>query len=174
MSLPWPFAVLAPRANWALLSFLSHAVLAAWSASQKFNAIDITGADYAREFSLQDSETKPRTFAEFRGEVVLLFFGFTPCPDVCPTALSHAAEVKKQLGNVHDNLQVIFVTVDPERDSAIVLKTCTIALDPAFWAGHRCRRYRGTIPIPPVFEGLEKMHLTPEIKAPTFSCATSI
>ena len=115
-----------------LLASISLAVLAACTATPKFNAIDITGTDYAREFSLRDPYGKARTLAEFHGKVVLLFFGFTQCPDVCPTALTRAAEVKKQLGSDSDKLQVIFVTVDPERDSAVVLKAYTGAFDPTF------------------------------------------
>ncbi len=132
MPLLWPYVVLTRRKCCALLAFISLASLAACSASPKFNAIDITGADYAREFSLRDVNGKTRTLAEFRGKIVLFFFGFTQCPDVCPTALTRAAEVKKQLGGDGDKLQVIFVTVDPERDSAVVLKAYTEAFDPAF------------------------------------------
>jgi len=97
-----------------------------------FNAIDITGADYAHDFRLNAADGSERALADFRGKIVLLFFGFTQCPDVCPTALSRAAAVKKLLGVDGDKLQVIFVTVDPERDLPVVLREYTHAFDPSF------------------------------------------
>lgn len=100
--------------------------------SHKFNAIDITGADYARDFRLNAADGGTRTLADFRGKVVLLFFGFTQCPDVCPTALSRAAEAKKLLGTDGEKLQAIFVTVDPERDLPVVLREYTHAFDASF------------------------------------------
>jgi protein SCO1/2 len=87
-----------------------------------FKAIDITGADYARELSLTDPEGKRRSLAEFKGRLVVVFFGFTQCPDVCPTTLVELAAVKKQLGAEGDKVQGIFVTVDPERDTPELLK----------------------------------------------------
>jgi len=97
-----------------------------------FNAIDITGADYARDFRLNAADGGQRSLADFRGKVVLLFFGFTQCPDVCPTALSRAAAVKKLLGADGDKLQAIFVTIDPERDLPVVLQEYTHAFDSSF------------------------------------------
>lgn len=97
-----------------------------------FKGIDITGAPYGRDFSLLDPQGKVRTLADFRGKVVMLFFGFTQCPDVCPTALARAAEVKKRLGPDGQKLQVIFVTVDPERDKPQMLAGYTAAFDPTF------------------------------------------
>ena len=101
-----------------------------------FNSIDITGAEYAQAFELRDSDGKPRKLSDFQGKVALLFFGFTQCPDVCPTALTRAAAVKKQLGADGDKLAVIFVTIDPERDSPAMLKDYTAAFDPSFVGLH--------------------------------------
>jgi protein SCO1/2 len=97
-----------------------------------FSSTDVTGADFGQDFRLTDTDGKERTLADFRGQVVMLFFGFTQCPDVCPTALSRAADVRKKLGPDADRLQVIFVTLDPERDSAPVLKAYTAAFDASF------------------------------------------
>ena len=93
--------------------------------AQKFNSVDITGANYARDFALTDHTGAKRTLADYRGKVVAVFFGFTQCPDVCPTTLSDMAQVKKRLGSDGEKLQVMFITVDPERDSQAVLSaTC--------------------------------------------------
>ena len=97
-----------------------------------FLATDLTGADYARDLRLQDPEGRWRTLSEFKGRVVLLFFGFTQCPDVCPTALARAAEVRRLLGEEAARLQVIFVSVDPERDTADLLRDYMAAFDPSF------------------------------------------
>lgn len=97
-----------------------------------FHGIDITGAEYGRDFRLADPDGKVRTLADFRGRFVMLFFGFTQCPDVCPTALARAAEVRRQLDADAGRLQVIFVTIDPERDVPKVLGTYTRAFDPTF------------------------------------------
>ena len=103
---------------------------------QSFQSIDITGAEYAQAFELRDSDGKPRKLSDFQGKAVLLFFGFTQCPDVCPTALTRASAVKKQLGADGDKLAVIFVTIDPERDSPAMLKDYTAAFDPSFVGLH--------------------------------------
>jgi len=99
------------------------ALLAACSAEQKpaFKGIDITGAEYARQLALPDASGKPRTLADFKGKVVVVFFGFTQCPDVCPTALAEIAEVKQKLGADGAKVQSVFVTVDPERDTPEVV-----------------------------------------------------
>jgi len=99
-----------------------------------FNGTDITGADFGRDFRLKDPSGRERTLADFKDKVVLLFFGFTQCPDVCPTALARAAEVKSLLGPDGDRLQVLFVSVDPERDTPEVLNAYTAAFDPTFLA----------------------------------------
>lgn len=97
-----------------------------------FNGIDITGADYGKDFRLRDAGGRERTLADFRGKAVMMFFGFTQCPDVCPTALARAAEVKRLLGPDGERLQVLFVTVDPERDTPAVLGEYTRAFDASF------------------------------------------
>jgi protein SCO1/2 len=99
-----------------------------------FNAVDITGADYAKDFSLKDVDGKVRTLADFKGKVVVLFFGYAQCPDVCPTTMTEMAQVKQQLGSDGDKLQVLFVTVDPARDTPEVLKAYMGAFDPGFVA----------------------------------------
>jgi len=99
-----------------------------------FNAVDITGADYARDFALADHNGQLRHLSDFAGKVVLVFFGYTQCPDVCPTTMSDLAEVKKQLGADGARLQVLFVTVDPERDTPSVLKNYMVNFDPTFLA----------------------------------------
>ena len=103
-------------------------------AKPTFNAVDMTGADYAKNFSLTDADGKVRTLADFKGKVVVLFFGFAQCPDVCPTTMLEMAQVKQQLGADGDKLQVLFVTVDPERDTPVVMKAYMNAFDPSFVA----------------------------------------
>jgi protein SCO1/2 len=99
-----------------------------------FNAIDITGADYAKELALTDADGKPRTLADFKGKVVVVFFGYTQCPDVCPTTMAELAQVKKELGPDGSRVQGIFVSVDPERDTAELLKAYVVNFDPSFVA----------------------------------------
>ena len=99
-----------------------------------FNAVDMTGADYAKGFALKDADGKERTLADFKGKVVVLFFGYAQCPDVCPTTMTEMAQVKQQLGKDGDKLQVLFVTVDPDRDTPEVMKAYMGAFDPAFVA----------------------------------------
>jgi protein SCO1/2 len=109
------------------------AVLAACDAgSQRFNSVDITGAEYARDFSLTDHTGSRRTLADYRGKLVVIFFGFTQCPDVCPTTLSDMAEVKKRLGKEGDAVQVIFITVDPDRDTPQLLAQYVPGFDSSF------------------------------------------
>ncbi len=103
-------------------------------AKPQFKAIDVTGADYARDFQLTDHNGQPRTLKDFSGKIVVLFFGYTQCPDVCPTTLSELAEVKKLLGKDGDRLQGLFVTVDPERDTPEMLKAYMANFDPTFVA----------------------------------------
>jgi len=99
---------------------------------QTFNSIDITGANYGRDFSLTDQNGNRRTLADFRGKVVLIFFGYTQCPDVCPTTLAEMAQVKAKLGSAGDRLQVLFISVDPERDKPAVLAQYVPSFDPSF------------------------------------------
>lgn len=97
-----------------------------------FNHVDITGADYARDFSLTDHRGKERSLADFRGKVVTVFFGFTQCPDVCPTTLQRMVEVRHLLGEQGKDVQVVFITIDPERDTVPVLAQYVVAFDPSF------------------------------------------
>ncbi|MET0351042.1 MAG: SCO family protein [Rhizobacter sp.] len=99
-----------------------------------YNAVDITGATYGKSLSLTDAEGRPRTLADFNGKYLVVFFGFTQCPDVCPGTLAELAQVKKALGPDGDKVQGVFVTVDPERDTAEVLKGYVTAFDPSFVA----------------------------------------
>src|SRR5260221_75408 len=94
---------------------------------------DVCSSDlYATDIRLSDPDGNERTLADFRGKAILVFFGFTQCPDVCPTALARAAEVKRLLGPDGERFQTLFVTVDPERDTPEVLKAYTAAFDPSF------------------------------------------
>ena len=100
----------------------------------QFKSIDLTGADYAKDFSLPDHNGQLRSLKDFKGKLVVLFFGFTQCPDVCPTSMAELAEVKKLLGKDGDKLQGLFVTVDPERDTPELLKAYMANFDPTFLA----------------------------------------
>lgn len=99
-----------------------------------FTSVDISGAEYARDFRLTDHNGQERTLQDFRGKVVVLFFGFVQCPDVCPTAMAELAQVKEALGADGERLQGLFVTVDPERDTPEVLKAYMANFDPSFLA----------------------------------------
>jgi protein SCO1/2 len=111
------------------------AVLAACTESRpQFTSIDLTGADYARDFSLTDQNGQRRSLKDFRGKVVVLFFGYTQCPDVCPTTMAELAQTRKLLGADGERVQVLFVTVDPERDTPQVLKGYMANFDPSFLA----------------------------------------
>jgi protein SCO1/2 len=93
---------------------------------------DVTGLGYARDFALTDHTGKARTLADFKGKAVLMFFGYTQCPDVCPTTMVELADVMKQLGPLADKVQVLFVTIDPERDTQALLAQYVPAFDPRF------------------------------------------
>ena len=99
-----------------------------------FHGVDITGADYAKNFELTDAHGKVRTLKDFAGKVVIVFFGYTQCPDVCPTSLQELAETKRLLGTDGDKLQGVFVTVDPERDTAELLAAYMANFDADFVA----------------------------------------
>ncbi|MES2148171.1 MAG: SCO family protein [Pseudomonadota bacterium] len=98
----------------------------------KFENTDLTGLDYAKDFALTDHTGKARTMADFKGKLVLIFFGYTQCPDVCPTTMAEMAAVMKELGPQADQLQVLFVTIDPERDTQALLAQYVPAFDPRF------------------------------------------
>ena len=99
-----------------------------------FHGVDITGADYAKELNLTDQNGQPRTLKDFAGKVVVVFFGYTQCPDVCPTTMQELTEVKRLLGPDGDKLQAVFVTVDPERDTTELLKAYVGNFDQSFVA----------------------------------------
>ena len=108
-------------------------VLTACSPKLEFKNIDITGSTaFGKDFSLLDPDGKVRTLADFKGKVVVMFFGYTQCPDICPTTLTEMQQVMTLLGPQSDNVQVLFVTVDPERDTAEILKQYVPAFDPRF------------------------------------------
>ena len=103
-------------------------------AKPAFNAVDITGADYGRELALTDADGNARTLADFKGKVTLVFFGYTQCPDVCPTTLAELAAVKRELGADGERVQGVFVSVDPERDTPEILKAYMSSFGPGFVA----------------------------------------
>jgi protein SCO1/2 len=98
----------------------------------QFHSVDVTGASYAKNFDLTDFNGKERTLADYKGDVVAVFFGYTHCPDVCPTTLAELAQVRKKLGSQSDKFQVLFVSLDPERDTPTVLKSYLGAFDKSF------------------------------------------
>jgi protein SCO1/2 len=106
--------------------------LAGCEGKPQFQSIDLTDAKYARGFELPDFNGQTRSLQDFRGKLVVVFFGFTQCPDVCPTAMTQLVEVKRQLGADGDKLQAVFITVDPERDTPEVLKAYMANFDPSF------------------------------------------
>ena len=97
-----------------------------------FKGIDLTGAEYARTLNLTDQDGRARSLADFKGKVLVVFFGYTQCPDVCPTTMAEVAEVKRSLGADGDKVQGVFVTIDPERDTAALLKAYLASFDPSF------------------------------------------
>jgi protein SCO1/2 len=98
----------------------------------KFRSTDITGVEWGRELALTGHDGKPRALADLRGKAVVVFFGFTHCPDICPTTLADIAQAMKKLGADAERVQVLFVTVDPERDTREVLAKYVPAFDPRF------------------------------------------
>jgi protein SCO1/2 len=98
----------------------------------QFKNTDVTGLDYAKDFQLTDHNGKQRALADFKGKAVVVFFGYTQCPDVCPTTMVEMASVMKELGPQADKVQVLFVTVDPERDTVELLSKYVPAFDPRF------------------------------------------
>jgi protein SCO1/2 len=97
-----------------------------------FQNTDVTGLDYAKGFSLTDHTGKPRTLADFKGKAVVVFFGYTQCPDVCPTTMAEMASVMQKLGPLADQVQVLFITLDPERDTQQLLANYVPAFDKRF------------------------------------------
>lgn len=97
-----------------------------------FTNTDVTGLGYAHDFALKDFNGKPRSMADFKGKAVVIFFGYTQCPDVCPTTMHDLGDVMTQLGPSADKVQVLFITVDPERDTAQLLSQYVPAFDKRF------------------------------------------
>ncbi|WP_434802650.1 SCO family protein [Paracidovorax konjaci] len=114
--------------------FLSACTDTLSSKTSKFDSIDITSADYAKDFFLTDQDGQTRSLQDFRGKIVVVFFGFTQCPDVCPTTMAELSEVRQVLGQDASKLQTILITVDPERDTLPVLKAYMANFDPSFVA----------------------------------------
>jgi protein SCO1 len=116
----------------ALCAVLAFALAACTPSSPKFLASDITGSDFGHGFALPDASGRTRTLGDFRGKVVVMFFGYTHCPDVCPTTLAELAQAMQRLGVDADRVQVLFVTVDPARDTPEVLAQYVPAFDKRF------------------------------------------
>ena len=121
-------------AVYALLTGATGIIVSCSESKPAFSSIDVTGADYAKDFALTDHNGQPKSLKDFAGKVVVMFFGYTQCPDVCPTTMAELAEIKKLLGADGSKLQGIFVTIDPERDTPAVLKAYMVNFDPSFLA----------------------------------------
>ncbi len=129
------------RSCHALIALLAAAALAGCDklglpgfSQSGFTGVDITGAEYGRELALPDAEGRARTLADFRGKVTVVFFGYTQCPDVCPTTMAELARIKQAMGADGERVQGVFVSVDPERDTPEVLKAYLASFDPGFVA----------------------------------------
>ena len=120
--------------RWPAAFAIASALMLAACAPTKpqFESVDITGADYAQDFHLIDAAGKPRSLADYKGKVVMMFFGYTRCPDVCPTTMADLKTVMASLGPEADRVQVLFVTLDPERDTPQLLAQYVPAFDPRF------------------------------------------
>jgi protein SCO1 len=121
-------------ATYAILVCATALFSACSEQKQAFTSIDLTGANYAKDFELTDHNGQVRHRNDFAGKVVVMFFGYTQCPDVCPTTMLELAEIKKTLGKDGDRLQALFVTIDPERDTPEILKAYMVNFDPTFLA----------------------------------------
>lgn len=124
--------VLSLSAVWGLSACDQLSDMSKPKAALKFNGVDITGAKYAQQLRLKDVDGRLRELSEFKGKVVFVFFGFTQCPDVCPTTMAELAELRRRLGADGDKVQGVFISVDPERDTPQVLKSYLQAMDPSF------------------------------------------
>ena len=116
----------------AAVALLALAVGGCNPEKPRFQASDVTGADFGHDFHLTDQNGKPRSLSDFRGKVVVMFFGYTQCPDVCPTTMSDLAAALQKLGADAARVQVLFVTIDPERDTPELLKQYVPAFNPTF------------------------------------------
>ncbi len=115
-----------------LLLALLIALLAACGQSQKFNATELTGIDWGKDFALTDHHGKLRRLADFKGKAVVMFFGYTQCPDVCPTNMGNMREVMVKLGPYAERVQMLFMTIDPERDTPQLLAQYVPTFHPSF------------------------------------------
>jgi protein SCO1 len=118
-----------------MLAVLALAAASACGPSSRqtpFQGVDVTGSGIGSQLDLRDTQGKPRTLADFRGKVVVVAFGYTHCPDVCPMTLANLASARKRLGKEGDQVQVLFVSVDPKRDTADLLGRYVTAFDPTF------------------------------------------
>lgn len=117
------------------LALAAASILAGCHSGQpSFQSTDITGADFGKSFTLTDHNGKQRSLEDFRGQVVVMFFGFTHCPDVCPTTLAELAGAVRKLGPAGEKVQVLLVTIDPERDTPDLLAKYVTAFNPKFLA----------------------------------------
>jgi protein SCO1/2 len=119
------------RHFWSIIIF-SLALVAGCDGGPRFRSTDVTGADYGKALNLTDHTGRPRSLEEFRGKAVVVSFGFTHCPDVCPTTLADLSQAINSLGPDAERVQVLFVTVDPERDTKEALAKYVTAFDPRF------------------------------------------
>lgn len=113
-------------------AFAVAALAACSSGGPAFQASDVTGSSFGHDFALKDASGKARTLEDFRGKAVVVFFGYTQCPDVCPATLATLAQAMKELGPDADRVQVLFITVDPERDTPELLSKYVPSFDPRF------------------------------------------
>lgn len=128
----WSYRLLVALTFSLAVAAVAAIVLTQPARVQKFHAIDISGAGYARDFHLVDMDGHPRSIADYRGRVVMLFFGFTQCPSACPTELARSVDVLHRLGPLAARVQMLFVTIDPERDTPDLLRNYVHAFDPSF------------------------------------------
>ncbi|MDI4632550.1 SCO family protein [Pelomonas sp. V22] len=118
----------------ALAAAATLGLAACQPAKTAFQGVDLTGADYAQDLKLPDVDGRERSLGDFKGKVLVIFFGYTQCPDVCPTTMAELAQVKKALGPDGERVQGIFVTVDPERDTPELLRAYLASFDKSFVA----------------------------------------
>jgi len=121
-------------ARYALFAGAAGLIAACSPQQVAFSSVDVTGAEYAKGFELTDHNGQVRHLTDFAGKVVVMFFGYTQCPDVCPTTMTELAGIKKALGADGERLQVLFVSIDPQRDTPQVLKGYMANFDPSFLA----------------------------------------
>ncbi|HXR56707.1 MAG TPA: SCO family protein [Casimicrobiaceae bacterium] len=115
-----------------LIGLATLALVACGARGPSFEASDVTGSSFGHDFALKDAKGNTRTLADFRGKAVVVFFGYTQCPDVCPATLATLADAMKQLGSEADRVQVLFITIDPERDTPQLLAQYVPAFDKRF------------------------------------------